>query len=300
MGKINKIPTFAGLKNQKGLLMNTYNTIAETQGFVYECRQKSLKIGFVPTMGALHQGHLSLIERAKAENDIVIASIFVNPIQFNNKEDLQKYPRTLEKDSAMLQNAGCNAIFAPSVAEMYPQPDTTVYDFGMLDKVMEGKFRPGHFNGVAVVVKRLFDIVMPDNAYFGEKDYQQLQIIKAMVAQKNLAVNIIPCPIVREADGLAMSSRNMRLTAEERLIAPFIYKTLSEAKEKAKQFSPSELTTWVLNQIKTQDMLKTEYFEIVDTSTLLPISKWDECENAIGCIAVFLGSVRLIDNIGLK
>ena len=280
--------------------MNTYNTIAETQSFVHQCRQNNLKIGFVPTMGALHQGHLSLIEKAKAENDIVIASIFVNPIQFNNKEDLQKYPRTLEKDAAMLQSIGCDAIFAPSETEMYPEPDTTVFDFGMLDKVMEGKFRPGHFNGVAVVVKRLFEIVKPDNAYFGEKDYQQLQIIKAMVAQKNLAVNIIPYPIVREADGLAMSSRNMRLTEEERTIAPFIHKTLSEAKEKAKQLSPSELTTWVLNQIQIQAIMKTEYFEIVDASTLLAITNWNDSEHAIGCIAIFLGNVRLIDNILLK
>lgn len=300
MGKINKIPTFAGLKNQKGLLMNIYYTISETQGFVNECRQKKIKIGFVPTMGALHLGHLSLIERAKAENDIVIASIFVNPIQFNNIEDLKKYPRTLEKDASLLQSIGCDAIFAPSEAEMYPEPDTSVYDFGMLDKVMEGKFRPGHFNGVAVVVKRLFDIVKPDNAYFGEKDYQQLQIIKAMVVQKNLAVNIIPCPIVREADGLAMSSRNIRLSPEERAAAPFIHKTLSEAKEKAKELSPVELTTWVLNQIQTQEMMKTEYFEIVDTSTLLAISEWNDSEHAIGCIALFLGNVRLIDNILLK
>ena len=300
MGKINKIPTFAGLKNLNALLMNIYHTITETQSFVNECRKNKLRIGFVPTMGALHQGHLSLAAKAKAENDILIASIFVNPIQFNNKEDLQKYPRTFEKDAEMLQSIGCDVIFAPSETEMYPEPDTSFFDFGMLDKVMEGKFRPGHFNGVAVVVKKLFEIVMPDNAYFGEKDYQQLQIIRVMVKQKNLAVKIIPCPIVRETDGLAMSSRNMRLTKEERTIAPFIYQTLSEAKEKATQLSPTELTIRVLNQIQTQKMMKAEYFEIVDTTTLLPITNWNDCEHAIGCIAVFLGSVRLIDNVLLK
>jgi pantoate--beta-alanine ligase len=280
--------------------MNIYKTIAETKKFVQHCHQNQLKIGFVPTMGALHQGHLSLIEKAKTENDIVVASIFVNPIQFNNREDLLKYPRTLDKDAAMLQQVGCDAIFAPSENEMYPEPDTTVYEFGSLAEVMEGKFRPGHFNGVAVVVKRLFDIVQPDNAYFGEKDYQQLQIIKSLVKQKNIPVTIIPCPIVRETDGLAMSSRNIRLTEVERNVAPFIYKTLLQAKEKANQFNPDELLHWVINQIKSQPLMTPEYFEIVDATTLLPISNWNECEHAIGCIALFLGSVRLIDNIGLK
>jgi len=280
--------------------MKILNTIIATQSYLQLAKKGHKRIGFVPTMGALHQGHLALVKRAKAENDFVIVSVFVNPIQFNNKEDLLKYPRTLEKDAALLQTVGCDAIFAPEEKEMYPEPDTTIYDFGQLVTVMEGKFRPGHFNGVAIVVKRLFDIVQPDNAYFGEKDYQQLQIIKSLVKQKMIPVAIIPCPIVRETDGLAMSSRNMQLTAEERNLAPFIYQTLQLAKEKASKLSPAELTIWVLQQIESNAFLKPEYFEIADTTTLLPITDWKDCEHAIGCIAVFLGKVRLIDNIGLK
>lgn len=277
--------------------MNIYHTVAEIQQFVKECKNKKYKIGFVPTMGALHEGHLSLIKQAKATNEIVIASIFVNPIQFNNKEDLLKYPRTLEKDADMLQSTGCDVVFAPSEAEIYPEPINTVYNFEQLAEVMEGKFRPGHFNGVAVVVKRLFDIVQPDNAYFGEKDYQQLQIIKSLVKQEQIPVNIIPCPIVRETDGLAMSSRNMRLADEERKVAPFIYQTLLQAKEKSSYLNPAEVKKWVHEQIKTQPLIKSEYFEIVDSDTLSTITNWEDCDFAIGCIAVFLGNVRLIDNI---
>ncbi len=280
--------------------MEILKTIISTLSFLQKAKAAHKSVGFVPTMGALHQGHLALVKRAKSENDIVIVSIFVNPIQFNNKEDLLKYPRTLEKDAAMLVSMGCDAIFAPDEKEMYPKPDNTVYDFGQLANVMEGKFRPGHFNGVAVVVKRLFDIVQPDKAYFGEKDYQQLQIIKSLVTQKNILVTIIPCPIVRETDGLAMSSRNMQLTAEERKEAPFIYQILQQAKAKANQLSPEELKNWVLQQIASNALLTAEYFEIVDTTTLLPITFWKESVHSIGCIAVFLGKVRLIDNIGLK
>ncbi len=280
--------------------MEIFNTITATQSYLQKAKTAHKTIGFVPTMGALHQGHLALVKRAKAENDIVIISVFVNPIQFNNKEDLLKYPRTLEKDAALLQTVGCDAIFAPDEKEMYPEPDTTIYDFGQLATVMEGKFRPGHFNGVAIVVKRLFDIVQPDKAYFGEKDYQQLQIIQSLIQQKNIPVTIIPCPIVRETDGLAMSSRNMQLTSEERKVAPFIYQTLQQAKEKTSQFNPAELKAWVLKQIISNPSLAPEYFEIADATTLLPITDWKDCEHAIGCIALFLGKVRLIDNIGLK
>ncbi len=251
-------------------------------------------------MGALHQGHLEMVKRAKAENDVVVVSIFVNPIQFNNKEDLLHYPRTLENDAILLQNVGCNVIFAPDEKEMYPEPDTTVYDFGPLAEVMEGKFRPGHFNGVAVVVKRLFDIIQPVQAYFGEKDYQQLQIIKSLVKQTKLAVKIISCPIVREADGLAMSSRNMRLKDEERKSAPFIYQTLLEAKRKVNELSPAELKIWVMQQMDLNSLFSPEYFEISDATTLLPIAYWDQSKHVIACIAVFLGSVRLIDNIVMK
>jgi len=280
--------------------MEIFNTVAAIQNYLQQTKSTPKTIGFIPTMGALHQGHLALVKRAKAENEIVIVSIFVNPIQFNNNDDLLKYPRTLEKDAALLQTVGCDAIFAPDEKEMYPEPDTTIYDFGQLATVMEGKFRPGHFNGVAIVVKRLLDIIQPGKAYFGEKDYQQLQIIKSLVQQKKIPVAIIPCPIVRETDGLALSSRNMQLTAEERKVAPFIYQTLQLAKEKASLLSPSELTTWVLQQIISIPSLAPEYFEIADATTLLPITDWKDCKHAIGCIAVYLGKVRLIDNIGLK
>ncbi|NVN95319.1 MAG: pantoate--beta-alanine ligase [Bacteroidetes bacterium] len=279
--------------------MKIFETITETQLYLQKNKNDKNKIGFVPTMGALHQGHLNLVKQAKSENDIVVVSIFVNPIQFNNEEDLLKYPRTLQKDADLLQKVGCYIIFAPNEKEIYPEPDTTIYNFGLLDKVMEGKFRPGHFNGVAIVVKKLFDIVMPDNAYFGEKDYQQLQIIKSLVKQMNIPVNIIPCPIVREVDGLAMSSRNMRLTDEERKVAPFIYQILLQAKGKMNKLSPKEITQWVNRQIEIQPLLRMEYFEVVNATTLLPISNWDDCEHAIGCIAVFLGNIRLIDNINL-
>ena len=279
--------------------MEIFETITETQLYLQKNKNDKNKIGFVPTMGALHQGHLNLVKQAKSENDIVVVSIFINPIQFNNEEDLLKYPRTLQKDADLLQKVGCNIIFAPNEKEIYPEPDTTIYNFGLLDKVMEGKFRPGHFNGVAIVVKKLFDIVMPDNAYFGEKDYQQLQIIKSLVKQMNIPVNIISCPIVREVDGLAMSSRNMRLTDEERKVAPFIYQILLQAKGKMNKLNPKEITQWVNRQIEIQPLLRMEYFEVVNATTLLPISNWDDCEHAIGCIAVFLGNIRLIDNINL-
>ncbi len=299
MVKIIKFPPLqAHFKNT--FLMEIFNTIIETQSYLQILKKSNKSIGFVPTMGALHQGHLALVRQAKAENKVVVVSIFVNPIQFNNKEDLLKYPRTFETDAAMLKAIGCDVIFYPDEAQMYPEPDTTVYDFGQLDKVMEGKFRAGHFNGVAIVVKKLLDIVQPNKAYFGEKDYQQLQIIKALVKQKNIKVEIVSCAIVRENDGLAMSSRNMRLTPEERKAAPFIYQTLLQAKEKSSQINPTELTQWVIKQIKTNSLFTLEYFEIADASTLLPISNWKDCEHAIGCIAVFLGNVRLIDNIKLK
>ncbi len=277
--------------------MEILTTVTETIAYLNKERNLSKTIGFVPTMGALHQGHLELVKRAVEENDLVVVSIFVNPIQFNNKEDLEKYPRTFENDAALLQSVGCNVIFHPSVQEMYPTPDNSKYDFGSLEMVMEGKHRPGHFNGVAVVVKRLFDIVNPHKAYFGEKDFQQLAIIKAMVAQLKLNLEIIPCPIVREEDGLAMSSRNTRLSVDERQLAPFIYKTLLKAKEKAKDISVNEVELWVANEFNQQEEFKLEYFEIVDFTTLQAINNWTETKAAIGCIAIFMGNVRLIDNI---
>ena len=259
-------------------------------------RESRVSIGFVPTMGALHAGHISLVERCRRENGVAVASIFVNPTQFNDQSDLANYPRTIEEDLCKLSSVGCDFVFVPSVKEMYPEKDTRVFDFGMLDKVMEGAHRPGHFNGVAQIVSKLFDAVQPDRAYFGEKDFQQLAIIRRMVAAMNLPVQIAGCPVVREADGLAMSSRNMRLTPEQRTNAPAIARALFAGKKKTGTMSLEELKKWVVDQIDGTPCLKTEYFEIVDRETLQPVSQYQG--NALqGCIAVHAGTVRLIDNI---
>jgi pantoate--beta-alanine ligase len=250
-------------------------------------------------MGALHKGHLSLLDYARKENDISSCSIFVNPIQFNNPEDLKKYPRNIEKDLSMLEEKGCDAVLVPSVDEIYPEPDNTVYDFGHLDKVMEGKFRPGHFNGVAIVVRRLFEIFEPDRAYFGEKDFQQLVIIQHLVRQLKLNIEIIPCPIIREDDGLAMSSRNVRLNPKQRQKAPVIYQTLLDAKYEAINQPLEKIKEHVRDIINKQGEMKLEYFEIVDTDTLLPVDSMSGGKSSIACIAVYLGDVRLIDNIRL-
>ena len=272
-------------------------TIAETKQHLGPIRSAGSTIGFVPTMGALHEGHLTLVRKAKKATDYVTASIFVNPIQFNNAEDLLKYPREEESDVRKLQEAGCDMVFLPSVEEMYPEPDTTVFDFGHLDKVMEGKFRPGHFNGVAIVVKKLFEIIEPHQAFFGEKDYQQLTIIQNMVSRFHMPVEIIPCETIREPDGLAMSSRNKRLTPEERAIAPVIYQLLKKAKTLRGEKSVRQITDWVNGEFRKVPALTLEYFEIVDAGTLLPVEKWKDSDRAIGCLAAFLGKVRLIDNI---
>lgn len=259
-------------------------------------KKKGKKIGFVPTMGALHKGHISLVEQSLNENDFTVCSIFVNPNQFNNKIDLLKYPRTLETDLKLLQEAGCNFVFTPSVEEIYPEPDTRTFDFGNLDKEMEGKFRVGHFNGVAQVVSRLFDIIQPNKAYFGEKDFQQLAVIKALTKQLSLEVEIVPCAIVREEDGLAMSSRNKLLSPAHRKSSSLISKALFSALQK-KSMPLNELKTWVIQTINSDKNLKVEYFQIVDFDSLHPLSNWYESEKPIGCIAVFAGEVRLIDNI---
>jgi pantoate--beta-alanine ligase len=260
-------------------------------------RKKGKTIGFVPTMGALHPGHLKLVDLALKQNDIVISSIFVNPIQFNNPLDLEKYPRNFERDADLLKSTGCQVVFYPSVDEMYPEPETKVYDFGMLDKVMEGKFRAGHFNGVAIVVKKLFEIIKPDKAYFGEKDFQQLAVIKALVKLENMPIEIVPCPTIRETDGLAMSSRNSRLNANQRKVAPLIYRTLVNAAEKSYSFSPAEIKKWVEQTIGEQPEMKLEYFEISDPDTLLPVTEIIPDKPVVACIAVYVGPIRLIDNI---
>ena len=277
--------------------MKVYSDPLSIQQTLSEARAQGLKIGFVPTMGALHQGHLSLVEQAGQECGVVVASIFVNPTQFNDPNDLANYPRTLEADLKMLETQGCDIVFVPTVETMYPEPDNRIFAFGELETVMEGKFRPGHFNGVAQVVSKLFDLVNPDKAFFGQKDFQQLAIIKAMVKQLNLPVEIVPCAIVREPDGLAMSSRNKLLLPEYRKCAPQIYRILSEAKNLAKSHSVDEVKNFVCQEIEQTNLLKLEYFELVDELSLKAIQSWDESGIKVGCIAVFAGKVRLIDNL---
>ena len=279
--------------------MKLFHTIGETSAFIAHLKKQGKSIGFVPTMGALHQGHLSLAKKARDENDIVVCSIFVNPIQFSNPDDLAKYPRTPEADLSLLQEAGCDLVFTPSEKEMYPEPDTTIYDFGELDKVMEGRFRPGHFNGVAVVVRRLLEITLADNAYFGEKDFQQMTIIKSLVKMLALPVNIVSCPIVREANGIAMSSRNQRLLPEERSAAPLIFACLQKAVESYSFFTPEGLKQMIYADIEQNPIFRVEYVEIVDMDSLIPIIDWNDSKHVIVCVAVFLGQVRLIDNMVL-
>ena len=277
--------------------MKVYSDPLSIQQTLSEARADGLKIGFVPTMGALHQGHLSLVEQAGQECGVVVASIFVNPTQFNDPNDLANYPRTLEADLKMLETQGCDIVFVPTVETMYPEPDNRIFAFGELETVMEGKFRPGHFNGVAQVVSKLFDLVNPDKAFFGQKDFQQLAIIKAMVKQLNLPVEIVPCAIVREPDGLAMSSRNKLLLPEYRKCAPQIYRILTEAKNLALNHSVSEVKNFVCQEIEQTNLLKLEYFELVEDLSLKAIQDWDESGIKVGCIAVFAGKVRLIDNL---
>ena len=277
--------------------MNVYNFIVDIQRFVKEKHNSGLKVGFVPTMGALHEGHISLINRAKKENDIVVCSVFVNPIQFNNPTDLEKYPRTPEKDITKLEQAGCDAIFMPSVEEMYPNKVEDHYDFGDIEHVMEGACRPGHFNGVAIVVRKLFEIVNPDRAYFGEKDFQQLAIIKKMVRDLNMNLEIVPCPIVRENDGLAMSSRNVRLNETERAIAPKIFATLNDAIFKKASMTPAEMKEYTLAKYAEIKEFEVEYVEITDETNLKSLENWNECDHARIFVALQLGPVRLIDNV---
>lgn len=280
--------------------MKVIHTIKELQTELSALKAQGMKVGLVPTMGALHAGHASLVERSVAENDVTVVSIFVNPTQFNDKNDLVKYPRTLEADCELLQSVGASIAFAPSVEEVYPEPDTRSFSYAPLDTVMEGAFRPGHFNGVCQVVSKLFDMVQPHRAYFGEKDFQQLAIIREMVRQMKYSLEIIGCPIVREADGLAMSSRNTRLSAEERTTALNISRILFESQAFAKEHTLAETKSFVEDGIAAVDGLRLEYYEIVDDCTLQTIDSWDEAEGVVGCITVFCGEVRLIDNIRYK
>lgn len=279
--------------------MKVIRTVSELTDQLGRLRQKGQTIGLVPTMGALHAGHLSLMTRTRAENDVVVASVFVNPTQFNNPDDLRTYPRTEEADCRLLEQAGVDFAFIPSVEEIYPEPDTRVFDLGPVAEVMEGAMRPGHFNGVAQIVSKLFAMTNPTRAYFGEKDFQQIAVVRRMAEIENFSIDIVACPICREADGLALSSRNVRLTREGRAIAPSIHHILKESlvlKENGQ--SPAEVKKSVNERINAVDGLETEYYEIVDALTMQPVSTWDEAVNgAVGCVTVYCGDVRLIDNI---
>lgn len=255
-------------------------------------------IGFVPTMGALHAGHISLIESSLKQSDFTVCSIFVNPTQFNDKADLERYPRMPEKDAAMLEKAGCHLLYMPEVTDVYPEPDTRVFDFGHLDKILDGAHRPGHFNGVGQVVSRLFDIVKPDKSFFGLKDYQQVQIIKKLCEILHYKIEVIACPILREEDGLAMSSRNMLLSAEERKAAALIPQLMNEAASRLKNNEPIEsVKSFVLNLFSKNPIYKPDYFEVCDANTLLPLNSLTIKGPSIILIACFVGKIRLIDNL---
>lgn len=277
--------------------MITINSVSELRKTVSKFRNEGKTIGLVPTMGALHEGHLSLVNRCRKENDVVVVSVFVNPTQFNNKEDLRTYPRTEEADRALLESAGCDIAFMPTVEEIYPEPDTRVFALGRVAEVMEGAMRPGHFNGVAQIVSKLFMFVEPDRAYFGEKDFQQIAVIRSMVKSEGFKLEIVPCPIVREADGLAKSSRNVRLTPEMRKVAPNIARILNESKEYAKSHTVGETEKYVVDAINSYDGMEIEYYQIVDGISLEHLTSWDETGYAVGCVTVYCGDVRLIDNI---
>ena len=283
--------------------MKVINKTSDLQAIIEQFKNNGKSIGLVPTMGALHKGHLSLVKNSISNNDITVVSIFVNPTQFNNPNDLASYPRTVEKDLELLQTIGCDIVFAPEADDIYSKSETDSrfeFDFEGLDKVMEGKFRPGHFNGVVQIVSKLFDLVHPDRAYFGEKDFQQLAIIRLMTRRYNLPIEIVPCPIVREDSGLALSSRNSLLKDNEKQVAQHIYAVLNESRQFVPQTEVEELKQCVIAAIEQKPELKVEYFDIVDGHTLKSIGKWDECDYVVGCITVFCGNVRLIDNICYK
>ena len=275
-------------------------TIAELKACLNGEREQGHSVGLVPTMGALHAGHASLVERSVKENDVTVVSIFLNPTQFNDKKDLERYPRTLEADCELLEKCGAQVVFAPSVEEVYPEPDTRVFSYPPTDSVMEGAFRPGHFNGVCQIVSKLFDYVEPDRAYFGEKDYQQICVIRRMVEDLKMDINIVACPVIREESGLARSSRNTLLSDDERQLAAHIYRVLSESRKK--QMSVAETHDFVVSEIDEIEGLKVQYFSIVDGLTLADVSSWDDAESVVGCITVYCGAVpiRLIDHIRYK
>lgn len=280
--------------------MNIVNKISELRLALDECRGRGCSIGLVPTMGALHEGHASLVRRSVAENDVTVVSVFLNPTQFNDPKDLERYPRTLEADCELLEACGADIVFAPGVEEVYPEPDTRCFSYPPTDSVMEGAMRPGHFNGVCQIVSKLFSYVEPDKAYFGEKDYQQIAVIRRMVADLGFGLEIVPCPVIRQADGLAMSSRNTLLSDEERQTAANIYRVLNESRSLG--LSVQQTHDYVVKEIDAIPMLEVQYFNIVDGDTLADVSSWDEAQSIVGCITVFCGEkpIRLIDHIRYK
>ena len=282
--------------------MKVFNKIVDLQNALFLARKQGKKIGLVPTMGALHEGHASLITKSIGENDITVVSVFLNPTQFNDQGDFDRYPRTLEADSRLVEACGADYIFAPSVKDIYPSPDARHFEFPPVTTVMEGARRPGHFNGVCQVVSRLFYIVRPDSAYFGEKDWQQIAVVKQLVKYINSNVRIVECPIIRDPDGLAKSSRNSLLTKEERAIAPAIYQILRESVGYAETHSLKETRNMVVERINAIPELEVEYFEIVDGDSLLPVENWERSEYIVGCITVYCGKtpIRLIDHIRYK
>lgn len=282
--------------------MKIFKKIVDLQNVLFDDRKQGKEIGLVPTMGALHDGHASLVRRSVKENGVTVVSVFVNPTQFNDKNDLKNYPRDLEADCRLLEACGADYVFAPEVEEMYPVPDTRQFEYPPVSTVMEGAHRPGHFNGVCQVVSRLFYIVRPQRAYFGEKDWQQIAVVKAMVRHLQLDVNIVECPIVRDDDGLARSSRNTLLAADERAIAPRIYAALKESVDYAKTHTLKETHSHVVETINATDGLDVEYFAIVDGNTLQAVEQWDDSPYVVGCITVYCGKtpIRLIDHIKYK
>ncbi len=280
--------------------MQIINTIAQLQEELSHARNAGKKIGLVPTMGALHDGHASLVRRSVSENDVTVVSIFLNPTQFNDPKDLERYPRTLDNDYKILDQCGAQIAFAPSVVEIYPEPDTRRFSYPPTDTVMEGERRPGHFNGVCQIVSKLFRITNPDRAYFGEKDFQQIAVIRRMVQDLGFKIEIIPCPVIREESGLAMSSRNTLLSAEERIIAANIYRILKESKTQGLTLKETE--QWVISQINAIEGLEVEYYSIVDGKTLSEVHDWTDSDDIVGCITVYCGKtpIRLIDHIRYK
>ena len=282
--------------------MKIIDTVAALQLAVTEAKQQGLSVGLVPTMGALHEGHASLIRQCVAENQLTVVSVFVNPTQFNDPKDLQHYPRTFEADAQLIASLGGDIVFAPSVEEIYPQEDKRVFSYPPIDTVMEGARRPGHFNGVCQIVSKLFDLVSPDKAYFGEKDFQQIAVVRAMMRDLDYKFQLLPCPIVRETSGLALSSRNALMSEDERVLATNIYRTLRESVVFSQAHNVAETQQFVVNQLNALEGLEVEYYEIVNGETLQTVTSWEDAAQIQGCITVFCGArpVRLIDNISYR